>query len=73
MEYNNAYIKSALDAAATRTHRMAARIGFSTADREDLYQDLMVDLLEHQHKFDPSKGSAGTFTGMVSVSATSLL
>ncbi len=66
MEYNNAYIKSALDAAATRTHRMAARIGFSTADREDLYQDLMVDLLEHQHKFDPSKGSAGTFTGMVS-------
>ena len=66
MEYNDAYIKSALDAAATRTYRMAARFGLSPADREDLQQELILDLLEHQDKFDPAKGSAGTFTGMVS-------
>ncbi len=66
MEYNDAYIKSALDAAATRTYRMAARFGLSPADREDLQQELILDLLEHQEKFDPTKGSAGTFTGMVS-------
>jgi DNA-directed RNA polymerase specialized sigma24 family protein len=66
VEYNDAYIKSALDAAATRTYRMAARFGLSPADREDLQQELILDLLEHQEKFDPAKGSAGTFTGMVS-------
>ena len=66
MEYNDAYIKSALDAAATRTYRMAARFGLSPEDREDLQQELIIDLLEHQDKFDPAKGSAGTFTGMVS-------
>jgi RNA polymerase sigma-70 factor (ECF subfamily) len=66
VEYNDAYIKSALDAAATRTYRMAARFGLSPADREDLQQELILDLLEHQDKFDPAKGSAGTFTGMVS-------
>lgn len=66
MEYNDAYIKSALDAAATRTYRMAARFGLSPEDREDLQQELILDLLEHQDRFDPTKGSAGTFTGMVS-------
>jgi RNA polymerase sigma-70 factor (ECF subfamily) len=45
---------------------MAARFGLSPADREDLQQELILDLLEHQDKFDPAKGSAGTFTGMVS-------
>ena len=66
MEYNDAYIQSALDAAATRTYRMAARFGLSPEDREDLQQELILDLLEHQEKFDPAKGSTGTFTGMVS-------
>ncbi len=62
----NSYLQSALDAAATRTYRLAARFGLSPADREDLQQELILDLLEHQDQFDPAKGSAGTFTGMVS-------
>ena len=60
------YLQSALDAAATRTYRLAARFGLSTSDREDLQQELILDLLVHQELFDSVKGSAGTFTGMVS-------
>ena len=60
------YLQSALDAAATRTYRLAARFGLSTAEREDLQQDLILDLLEHEARFDPAKASANTFTGMVS-------
>lgn len=60
------YLQSALDAAATRTYRLAARFGLSSAEREDLQQDLILDLLEHEHSFDPAKGSANTFTGVVS-------
>jgi hypothetical protein len=45
---------------------MTARHGLSQAEREDVQQELMLDLLEHRDKFDPSKGSPGTFTGMVS-------
>lgn len=60
------YLQSALNAAATRTYRLAARFGLSTAEREDLQQDLILDLLEHEAQFDPAKGSANTFTGVVS-------
>ena len=60
------YLLSALSAAATRTYRLAARFGLSSAEREDLQQDLILDLLEHESQFDPAKASANTFTGMVS-------
>jgi len=60
------YLQSALNAAATRTYRLGARFGLSSAEREDLQQDLILDLLEREHAFDPEKASANTFTGMVS-------
>lgn len=60
------YLQSALNAAATRTYRLAARFGLSSAEREDLQQDLILDLLEHEHAFDPAKASANTFTGVIS-------
>jgi RNA polymerase sigma factor (sigma-70 family) len=58
--------QAALDAAKARTFRAAVRFRLSNADREDLHQDLMLDLLERAGQFDPSKGSAGTFTGVLS-------
>lgn len=58
--------QAALNAAKTRTFRAAVRFRLSSADREDLHQELMLDLLERAGQFDPNKGSAGTFTGMVS-------
>jgi len=63
---NDPYFEAAVNAARVRTHQLAARHGFSPAEREDFQQDLMLDLLEHRHQFDPAKGSPGTFTGMVS-------
>ena len=63
---NDPYFDAAVNAARVRTHQLAARHGLSAAEREDIQQELMLDLLEHRHKFDPAKGSPGTFTGMVS-------
>jgi RNA polymerase sigma factor (sigma-70 family) len=67
MNYAATYLTSALAAAATRTSQNAARFDLSQADREDLYQELILDLLERADRFDPAKGSAGTFTGLVSL------
>ena len=63
---NDPYFAAAVNAARVRTHQLAARHALSPAQREDFQQDLMLDLLEHRHQFDPAKGSPGTFTGMVS-------
>ncbi|MDD2809866.1 sigma factor [Rhodoferax sp.] len=63
---NDPFFDAVKNAAATRTYRMAARFGLPAAEREDIQQELILDMLERAHQFDPAKGSAGTFTGMVS-------
>ena len=63
---NDPFFDAVKNAAATRTYRMAVRFGLPAADREDIQQELILDMLERAHHFDPAKGSAGTFTGMVS-------
>jgi DNA-directed RNA polymerase specialized sigma24 family protein len=63
---NDPFFDAVMNAAATRTYRMATRFGLSAADREDILQELVLDMLERAGQFDPTKGSAGTFTGMVS-------
>jgi DNA-directed RNA polymerase specialized sigma24 family protein len=64
------YVQAALNAAATRTYRAAVNFQLSAADREDLHQGLILDLLERADRFDPEKGSAGTFTGLVAENGT---
>lgn len=66
MQHDQAYVKAAIDAATTRAYQAATRFGLSTADREDLHQELMLDLLRRAGQFDPNKSSAGTFTGLLS-------
>jgi DNA-directed RNA polymerase specialized sigma24 family protein len=63
---NDAYYRAAINAAKTRTYRAAVSAGLSPADREDLYQEILLDLLERETQFNPARGSAGTFTGLVS-------
>lgn len=63
---NDPYFDAAVKAARVRTNQLATRHGLSPAEREDIQQELILDLLEHRTQFDPNKGSAGTFTGMVS-------
>lgn len=67
---DQAYVKAALNAAATRTYRAAVNFQLSASDREDLYQGLILDLLERADRFDPEKGSAGTFTGLLAENGT---
>lgn len=63
---NDEFFNAVRKAAATRAGHLAAKVGLSPADREDMEQDLIVDLLENAHRYDPSKGSPGTFTGLLS-------
>jgi DNA-directed RNA polymerase specialized sigma24 family protein len=60
------YLKAAHNAAATRAYKLAARMGMTREEREDLTQDLLADLLEQAQHYDPARGSPGTFTGKVS-------
>lgn len=60
------YVQSATNAAATRTYRLAAKHGLSIAEREDMQQAILLELLERYPYYDPAKGSMNTFTGIVS-------
>jgi RNA polymerase sigma-70 factor (ECF subfamily) len=60
------YLDAAMAAAATRTYRLATRLGLSSADREDMQQELLLDLLERAPRFDPQRSCANTYTGVVS-------
>jgi len=60
------YLESAMNAAATRTYRLAAKHGLSSAEREDIEQSILLELLERYPQYDPAKGSMNTFTGFVS-------
>ena len=50
------------DAAARRLRR---RLQLPTCHREDLGQDLLVDLLRRLPAFEPSRGSIGAFAGLI--------
>lgn len=63
---NATYYCAAINAAKTRTYRAAVSARLSPSEREDLYQEILLDLLQRQAQFNPEKGSPGTFTGLVS-------
>ena len=67
---NEPFFKAAVNAAKTRTYRAAVSAGLSHADRDDLFQEIILDLLQRAPQFDPDKGSEGTFTGLVSQNRT---
>lgn len=63
---NDPYFAAAISAAKTRAYRAAVSAGLTPADREDLYQEILLDLVQRAAQFDPTRGSPGTFTGVVS-------
>ncbi len=63
---NESLFRATISAAKTRAYRAGVSAGLSSAEREDLYQEIVLDLLERSAQFDPTKGSPGTFTGVVS-------
>jgi hypothetical protein len=71
---HNDYLQAAQNAAATRAYQLAARTGMSREDREEIKQELLTDLLAQSQHYDSTRGSLGTFTGVVSKNrATELL
>ncbi len=66
MSNDDYFLQAVFNAAATRTYRAAVSARLTKADREDLHQSIILDLLERSGQFDPARGSFGTFTGKVS-------
>lgn len=60
------YLHSATQAAAANAWRMTHKIGLSAEERQDVEQEILLDLLERQPRYDASRGKPGTFTGRVS-------
>lgn len=60
------YLDAAKRAAAVRTAGLARRIALTPSEREDVHQELLLDLIARADAFDPSRGCANTYTGMVS-------
>ena len=67
---NDPFYCAAVGAAKTRTYRAAVTAGLSPTEREDLYQEILLDIYERKTQFDPSRGAPGTFTGLVSTHRT---
>ncbi len=67
---NDPFYCAAVGAAKTRTYRAAVTAGLSPTEREDLYQEILLDIYERKGQFDPSRGASGTFTGLVSTHRT---
>ena len=60
------YLESALADARVRSRQAANTARLSPAEKEDLEQDILLDLTERMAGFDPAKGGVGTFTGLAS-------
>lgn len=66
MSSNEHFLQAVFNAAAARTYRAAVSARLTKADREDLHQSIVLDLLERSGQYNSDKGSTNTFTGMVS-------
>jgi DNA-directed RNA polymerase specialized sigma24 family protein len=58
-------IETIIREADTAARRLRRRLQLQTCDREDLGQDLLVDLLRRLSAYDPSRGSIGAFAGLI--------
>ena len=58
-------IETIITEADTAARRLRRRLGLPACDREDLGQDLLIDLLRRLPAFDPARGSLGAFAGLV--------
>ena len=58
-------IETIISKADTAARRLRRRLGLPACDREDLGQDLLIDLLRRLPAFDPARGSLGAFAGLI--------
>ncbi len=62
----SSYHTAAQSAARANAWQVAHKIGLSQEDREDVEQDILLELLERQGRYDEARGQIGTFAGVVS-------
>lgn len=55
----------AMSAANRRAGRLARQVRDPARDRDDHRQDILLDLLQRAHRFDPVRGSWGAFVTVV--------
>ena len=55
----------AMSAANRRAGRLARQVRDPARDRDDHCQDILLDLLQRAHRFDPVRGSWGAFVTVV--------
>lgn len=55
----------AMSAANRRAERLARQVRDPARDRDDHRQDILLDLLQRAHRFDPVRGSWGAFVTVV--------
>lgn len=60
------YLNAATQAAAANAWRVAHKIGLSAEERQDVEQEILLELLERESHYDASRSQPGTFTGVVS-------
>jgi len=48
-----------------RARQLIGRVGFVESDREDLEQDMMLDLFQRMPKYDPNRANRNTFIARV--------
>jgi len=58
-------IETIISEADSAARRLRRRLGLPACDREDLGQDLLIDLLRRLPAFDPDRGSLGAFAGLI--------
>ncbi len=58
-------IETIISEADSAARRLRRRLGLPACDREDLGQDLLIDLLRRLPAYDPARGSLGAFAGLV--------
>jgi DNA-directed RNA polymerase specialized sigma24 family protein len=59
---NDEYFRAAIGAASYRAMSVGRTANLSYAEREDLEQEILLDLIERRKGFDPARGKATTYT-----------
>lgn len=65
IELSPHHIQTILSEAQAAAKRLQRRLGLPACDREDLVQDLLIDLLRRLSAYDPDRGSLGAFSGLI--------
>ena len=64
---NDPFFEAAWNAAHSVAYQTAASAQLSAADREDLFQEIMLVILARRDRYDPTKGQPNTFTGFMAL------